>query len=348
MSREQGVVLFFNERDWNERIAGLCQQADQSFRRQLKAPPGERKEAFRYGLLCEQVRQETVAMRSTRLVVLKDHELRLLDTAGPHHAWLRADELLQHPLGRIPTVATAMEDGLVALEVRNPLARGRTAAPSVDGEELPPAPTWRPEGSDEDAPPPKLRARDAQRQLWEGQLRRAAAGEDIPLVPSNITNEVLTTGLRTYVMGEPDTRVRARVVYRDGSEAQAFPLCGLQLRDDVPPERRVLRFALMSMRHPDMDCRVDGALLRNRLVSQTRPAAETDAAVYELAAKKLKTVVGAGPTALWVYQTGLQSAVVGFYRAVTDHLQRSPGTLTVIPCFWRGADKFEEGTPWTS
>jgi hypothetical protein len=277
-------------------------------------------------------------------IELSPSELGVLDEGAPHHAWMYGDEDA-HPLASVAAIARAVSADLVAFEERRPFTVGETLLVDAAAE-IPVAEVWHADGADEGSSPPGMRAREAQRVLWEAQLTRALAGEDVPLVPSGITNSVLTEGLRANVAGTQ--RRDVRVVYRDGSEARPFPLGGLVLREAVPEDWPVFRFSLMSMRHPDMDTFVDGALLRNRLVSRQRPAAETDEVVYTEAIRKLDALVvsGGGAVTLRVHQTGLQPAVVGFYRAVTLHLMEKPGTLCVIPCYWRGNERFEEGTAW--
>ena len=40
-----------------------------------------------------------------------------------------------------------------------------------------------------------------------------------------------------------------------------------------------------------------------------------------------------------MYQTGLETAVVGFYKALTDHLVAHPRSVSVQPMFFEGAPK---------
>ena len=62
---------------------------------------------------------------------------------------------------------------------------------------------------------------------------------------------------------------------------------------------------------------------------------------------------------LYLYQTGLETAVVGFYKALADHLLRYPRSVSVQPMYYeapRGRSRgpvgeqsalFRKGTPWT-
>jgi hypothetical protein len=344
MSAEAGLVSLFSREEWEAVVGNLCRQAETAFRRQTKAPPGERRDVLRYGLLADQVRAAARGLNPTSTIELSPSELAVLDGGGPHHAWMYGDDDA-HPLAAVAAVAPLLGAEVVAFEERRPFLIGEPPAAEAAAE-VPVADVWHADGGDEGSSPPAMRARDAQRVLWDAQLTRACAGEDVPIVPSGITNSVLTEGLRANVTGTD--RRDVRVVYRDGSEARRFPLGGLIFREAAPEAWPALRFSLMSMRHPDMDTFVDGALLRNRPVSRQRPAAETDELVYAEAVRKLDALVIAagGGVTLRVYQTGLQPAVVGFYRAVTLRLIEKPGTLCVIPCYWRGNERYEEGTAW--
>ena len=102
------------------------------------------------------------------------------------------------------------------------------------------------------------------------------------------------------------------------------------------------------MRHPEMDADVDAAWLRNREISQVRPAAETDSIVFEHTAVQLLELAKLGPRIVWLYQTGLEPAIVGFYRALVEHLRDHPGTVAVAPCYFRHDGRFEEGSPWVT
>ena len=42
-----------------------------------------------------------------------------------------------------------------------------------------------------------------------------------------------------------------------------------------------------------------------------------------------------GPLTIYMYQTGLETAVLGFDRAVVMHLLEYPGSLAVVPMYFR-------------
>jgi hypothetical protein len=174
----------------------------------------------------------------------------------------------------------------------------------------------------------------------------AAPGKDraSALSPSGVHNRVLTEVLREYSDRQGRSPASVPVVYRDGSRASAdFPLQCLDLNsgftsDDVAlnSDVLVLRLALLSIRHSEMDAVVDGAWLRNADVSKPRPAAQTDDYVYFQSVKQLGelTQEGRRKVRLYIFQTGLETAVVGFFRAVVEFLARHPGRLEVVPMFF--------------
>ena len=77
------------------------------------------------------------------------------------------------------------------------------------------------------------------------------------------------------------------------------------------------------------------------------PAAETDGLVYETSRIQLHELIHGGRICFRVYQTGLEPAVMGFYRAVTEHLLVQPHSIEVVPHFHQPReDRYQEGKPW--
>jgi hypothetical protein len=228
-----------------------------------------------------------------------------------------------------------------------------------------------------EAPPPAERwpIRDDLwgRRLVEQRFReQLAAAIESPggdrasaLSPSGIHNRVLTEVLREQVERGDAEQVDVPVVYRDGSQARApFPLRCLRLTEaEMVDSDLELRLALLSIRHTEMDPVVDGAWLRNADVSRPRPAGQTDDFVHEMSVDQLRALTeeGARRVRLRIFQTGLETAVVGFFRAVVEHLSVHPGTLEVVPMFYsprRGGERtdgvaedyagFEPGAIWAT
>lgn len=347
MIAEATTYVLLDGAQWDARCADVAGQAALAMRRDEKTLPGDRSEALRLDALCERV--ETVALEladsgAARSVTVAD--------AGPEPPGARLPWLTAADSTRLASVAIDVrrhvKAGGVAVEIRDPFARSGAATarpPAVIVGAHPPATVWR--------PPPNVGVGTAQRALWEGQLESAVATGSGQIVPSGLGNRALTQGLRRFVAHvEGERRVVARVTYRDGSEGPAFPLRGLRLVDSgasPPSDWPVLRFALLSLRHPEMDPLVDGAWLRNRIISQVRPAGETDQIAYELSLAKLGSVCAGGPVAIELFQTGLEPAILGFYRALTAHLLESPGSVWVTPQHHRRAsDTYGAGHPWAT
>jgi hypothetical protein len=192
------------------------------------------------------------------------------------------------------------------------------------------------------------------------QAAVAADGRGGKVNASSQPHEVTTDVLGHWVRQRPPEEARAplsvRVVYADGSEAAPFPACRLNGR--TPPSGgRVLKFALMSMRHLDLDRVVDMAWYRNREVSQSRALADSDAFCFAYSLAELKALsVLAGPdraVTVHMYHTGFEPACIGFYRAVAAVLAADeaygagwardlpPGWLSVVPHYFQGGTRYE-------
>lgn len=173
----------------------------------------------------------------------------------------------------------------------------------------------------------------------------APAPEDI--APSGVANSALTQVLRQFAVADPQRQaVDAPVRYRDGSRARPFPLGAVPMSNDVSELGRTLRFALLSIRHVQLDPVVDGAWLRNAEVSRPRAMALTDELVYLESRKQLRALTDRGPVTIVMFQTGLEPAIVGLYRAVVHHLLERPGTVSVQPRFHHNNAEPGVGDAW--
>jgi hypothetical protein len=239
-----------------------------------------------------------------------------------------------------------LEQDAVVVECVLPFALGATIAQKGAGWPTPVADVW-------DSPTGK-RGKAAVFERFETELAACVRPDPTKLsaiIPSGVSNEVLTEGLRRFAARRPGAgateAVTAAVSYRDGSTARAFPLRCLELVDDREPMGTILSFSLLSIRHVALDAIVDGAWLRNREVSRPRPAGDTDEFAYRESVTQLDRLCAAGPTTIVMYQTGLDTAIVGFYRAVAERLAASDGAdLLVLPMYFRGEKPYEPGRAW--
>lgn len=167
------------------------------------------------------------------------------------------------------------------------------------------------------------------------------------IAPSGVANSALTRVLRQFAAADPRRQaVDAPVRYRDGSRARPFPLGAVPMSNDPSELGRTLRFALLSIRHVQLDSVVDGAWLRNAEVSRPRAMALTDELVYLESRKQLRTLTDRGPVTIVMFQTGLEPAILGLYRAVLHHLLERPGTVSVQPRFHHNNAEPGVGDTW--
>jgi len=239
---------------------------------------------------------------------------------------------------RDAAVALAQQ-GRVPVLVVDPLTPGATYESRISAVEIPPpAEPWQdPNGSSgRKAVEARFRA-----QIREALDAHASGSRPRSIAPSGVQNAVVTEILREFVTTAPDSsRVDVPIEYRDGSRsAQAFALRSLDLRKQLAGAELDLRFALLSIRHTEMDAVVHGAWLRNAEVSRPRPAAQTDDLVYEISRTQLLELTSGGSrrVRIHLYQTGLETAVVGFYKAIVDHLLEFKGTVAVQPMYFQNS-----------
>lgn len=190
------------------------------------------------------------------------------------------------------------------------------------------------------------------------QIRHAIAEPSGAVNFSNHRNDIIAKVLHEFVYRTPDSvdgPVEIRVLYADGSEGRPFPLrCLASTAEPEAPDALIVRAALMSMRHLEMDREVDMAWLRNRDVSKSRTLAETDEYCYTKTLERFEEVANDFDAfVLQVYHTGFEPAVVGFHRGLVRTLrdvraQRAKHlrTLVVRPYLYRGVGRYEEGPTW--
>lgn len=187
------------------------------------------------------------------------------------------------------------------------------------------------------------------------EIIRKALADQGPVNFSNQPHSIITEALHRFVYREnPDQAAASiRVIYMDGSEAEPFPLRCLDLpkRDEAAVEAPLVRASLVSMRHLAMDEEVDFAWFRNRMVSVPRPHAETDA-YCTAETTRLLAEAPATPFKLHLHQTGLETAVVGFYRAlvkarIASRDRGATAHCTVVPLYFdKHNEKYTHGEAW--
>ncbi|GHG60791.1 hypothetical protein GCM10012320_35500 [Sinomonas cellulolyticus] len=306
---------------------GLVDDVRSAARRASKADPGDRLDIARFEALATRLEQAALnhpdAPRTA--VSLPQGGQTMLFGTDPN-AWPASlpDDIRQ-------AASSLVAVKLLPVLVVDPHVYGITNAEVIGPAEIP-ADTWAAEdgvfGS---------RAVEARFRAQISEALDPDTTRRVPISPSGVNNAVVTEILREFVVTAPGTvRVDAPVEYRDGSRsAHPFPLRALPLVAELPPASLELKLALLSVRHTEMDAVVHGAWLRNAEISRPRPAGQTDDLVYDITLRQLEELCRTERhVRLSMYQTGLETAVVGFYRALTTHLLRLPGSVSVQPMYF--------------
>jgi len=350
MSAEQALIVGLPDTAANR---ALIADINSAAARSRKAEPGDRLDIARFEALTTRLEQ----------LAVNDAQAPRIEVSMPRPS---AEALLfgfdqrdwspSWPADVRAAAAGAVAAGRLPVLVVLPLTEGSPARRGDLGPAAAPATRWDSDG---------VRGWKAVEARFRAQLTQAvtaAADDRVPISPSGIQNSVVTETLREFTAQVPGcARVDVPVEYRDGSRsAYAFPLRSLPLKGQLAAASLELRFALLSIRHTEMDAVVDGAWLRNAEVSRPRPAGQTDDLVYDISRVQLAELCrGESHVRLYLYQTGLETAVVGFYKALADHLLRYPRSVSVQPMYYeapRGRSRgpvgeqsalFRKGTPWT-
>lgn len=309
----------------------LLADIDSAAVRAGKASPGDRLDVERFEALSTQLESlvQRAAARHTKQV---DVDL----SSGSRHIF---GSNLSNWSGDVPSELLAaarslFEAGLRPVVSVAPLTPGIAQAATAGSTAPPPAERWEGDGSTgSKAVEARFRAQIA------ASIRSKTLGQPAsPISPSGVQNSVVTNILREFVTTDSgEAPVMAPVEYRDGSKSlNPMPLRALDLRENLPAFDVELRFALLSIRHTEMDATVNGAWLRNNEISRPRKQAETDDLVYAISRRQFDVLTDGGQcrVRLYLYQTGLEPAVVGFYKALTCHLIDYPGSVAVQPMFF--------------
>ncbi|MBX7255918.1 MAG: hypothetical protein K1Y02_06120 [Candidatus Hydrogenedentes bacterium] len=342
MSRESRTFVRIPESQ-APRVLELADQALQALARSAKQLPGERTEALRFEAIHASIDQIAISALGNNApfeFAPRDDASALMPgptVIGPGFT---------HSASTTEKIERWIREGAVVVELRLPHGPGATIPAGTQGAGPPkPAERWTSSyRRDVDAIQERFR-----HHLAVATHKGPNDSHSAALYPSGIPNRILTESLREFADSVPGiSRVDVPVIYRDQSRGRPFPLRSLVLSDSIPAHWRKLRFTLISIRHVEMDAIVDGAWLRNVKISRSRPAGLTDDIVYELSLRQLSFLTAQQPTVIAMYQTGLETAVVGFYRAVTEHLIHHPNSLCVVPHYYQSVGDFARGHAWTT
>lgn len=314
-----------------EKIRNLARTARAALSQSRTAPPGATRELRRFEDALAAIesigRQQALAGARVIEVAVDDG---LHGTVAVTAAEL--DDLTEVP-GRDGELGDAIEAGAVVVELRSPFGTGVPAARRVARDV---AARWSSDAS----------GITAVEERFRHLVREAAQGTvGAAIVACGVPNRVVTETLREFVFaeGEPTS---AAVHYRDGSDGEPFPLYSMRPAPTATKADIQLDVALMSIRHAELDADVDGAWLRNVHVSSGQTHGDIDRFVHQRSREQLAKLTRHGTVALGVFQTGFAPAVVGFYRAVAEHLREHPGTVAVRPKYFREQGGYVSGTAW--
>lgn len=318
-------------------ISELVKRAEASLVRSTKLPPGDQTEAVRFENLHATIDQIATAVmldQEANCVISNDNKLVTKTAEKLGAAVLDEDDTEDESLPA--EVRGWLSTGSFVVELLLPHGQGKDDEIAAnDAPPIPPAKRWKSSARG---------VRAAVKERFEDTIISALQDVDLKssISPSGVSNRVLTDTLHKYSQVQATyTRRDVPVVYRDGSCGPKFPLGALRMRQPSWKDVRTLRFTLLSIRHVEMDSLVDGAWLRNTRISRTREAGLTDRIVFEQSRKQLSSLDLKTPILIEMYQTGLETAIIGFYRAVALHLIENPGTLAVQPMFFVGSNRFE-------
>ena len=327
-----------------DKVLKLYKKAKASLARAGKLPPGDRTEAVRFESLHAAIDQ----IANKVLLNGGEHKRLQSDTSSPQIAGACVLTGQSNDKEGIPSIVHEwLDSGDIAVRLSLPHFAGETPTLSA-GKIRQPMKRW--SATEEENNP----IREVLRQRFEDMIQKALTGVgEGAIQPSGVQNSALTEGLWKYVRSESAGQgiKEVPVTYRDGSQGPRFPLCSLKLANESPDTKgknwMKLRFALMSMRHVEMDAEVDGAWLRNVKISQRREAGLTDQIVYETSLRQFEMLTKTFTHAdIHLYQVGLEPAIIGFYRALTRHLIKKPGSVIVRPMYYRENADFEKGQVW--
>ena len=150
----------------------------------------------------------------------------------------------------------------------------------------------------------------------------------------------------------PIEPINIHFAYGDGSIGEDFPLFCLAPKK-APEGLPVIKAALISNRHFELDPKIDVCLIRNSEISREDASiAEQEQLSFEIADKFLrKYLEKSNGLELHIYHTGLEPAVIGTYRAILQILRKSDSKyrdkLIVIPKMFRGhKNGFQDLKAW--
>jgi hypothetical protein len=138
--------------------------------------------------------------------------------------------------------------------------------------------------------------------------------------------------------------------FNDGSISDLFPLYSMvevKPKDKLP----VIKTALISNRHFELDNIVETCILRNSEISRRQEAtiADQEKLSFETAQKFFNEILEkTDGVHIELYHTGLEPSVIGTYRAFLSIILKkgNRGKLIITPKVFKGGDKYSDLKQW--
>ncbi len=134
-----------------------------------------------------------------------------------------------------------------------------------------------------------------------------------------------------------ELRVDVPVVYGCGAPAPGFPLRCAERAPAAWKADHELHVALISMRHVHMDVNVERAYLTNAEATGNLPMDAQDRICFERGLtllRELRVTYGGRRVMVYLHHTGLEAAVVGFYRAAIHTILESQRPVSLLRVWW--------------
>jgi hypothetical protein len=185
-------------------------------------------------------------------------------------------------------------------------------------------------------------------------IEAARAGRTGTVNFGPMRNRVIAEVLHEFAYSNGTTEggpITIQAIYRADSPSHPLTLrCLARTRLNCAPRLDTpTRFALISMRHPDLDRIVDRCWFRNAEISGC-PSINIGAFCHRVTRERLRQERGRGTLKLHLYQTGFPPAVVGFYAALIEELcqQANPAqAIRVTPYYYLHlANDYLAGSLW--
>jgi hypothetical protein len=165
---------------------------------------------------------------------------------------------------------------------------------------------------------------------------------------SDIMKQIIVPKIRTVNLDIIPRNVQ--FAFSDGSITELFPLYSM-IEAKPKDKLQVIKVALISNRHFELDSIVETCILRNSEISRRQEAtiADQEKLSFEIAQKFFTEIIEkTGGIHIELFHTGLEPAVIGTYRALITILLKKElrGKIVVTPKVFKGGEKYDDLKLW--